>query len=75
MTVVGPASAPVSPVRCGGYLLGHLDIILKVPLLVLLWFAGVAARQVVQQAGLPVLRIIIRGPVRFLRVCIFVRLD
>ena len=74
MTAVDPVSAPVSPIGCGDYLRSQLDIILKVPLLIPLWFAGVAAGQVGHQADLLVLRIIIRGPVLFLRVCIFVRL-
>ena len=74
MTPMDPVSAPVSPVGCGDRLWSQLDMVLKVPLRVPLWFAGVAARQVVQQAGLLVLRIIIREPVLFLRVCIFVRL-
>ena len=74
MTPMDPVSAPVSPVGCGDYLRSQLDIVLKVPLLVPLWFAGVAAGQVGHQAGLPVVRIIICGPVLLLRVCIFLRL-
>ena len=55
MTAVGSASTWVPPDGRGDYSLRHLDIVLKVPLLVLFWFVGVAALQVGHQAGLPVL--------------------
>ena len=63
MAASGLASTQAPPVGHGGYSLRHIDIVLEVPLLVLVLLVGVVAPQVGHQAGFPVLRVVVGGPI------------